>query len=145
MTSSFLIHTDDHSSVYLWRMTTVTLWVLSSVPLHSFLRSMYLTGNQRCASPMTVSMWCWTAWTGIQSMRFTWWQRISRDGQSPASAPSEQLQSPLPSQVLFPSTQPEHPHTHEPQSSKGLHRDQKKAVLLRSLTITRSLCKAYWL
>lgn len=106
------LFSNSYSSVCLCRTTTVTLWVLSSVPLHSFLRSMYLTGNQRCASPMTVSMWCWTAWTGIQSMRFTWWQRISRDGRSPASAPSEQLQSPLPSQVLFPSTHPEHPHTH---------------------------------
>lgn len=61
--------------------------------------SMCLTGNQSCASPTTVSMWCWAAWTGIQSTRFTWWRRISRASRSLASSPTEPLRTPLPSQL----------------------------------------------
>lgn len=101
-------------------------WVLS--PLHSFLRSMYLTGNQRSACPVTVSMWRWTAWTGIQSMKFTWWQRISRASRSLPSSPSGQLQTQLPSQVLFPSSHPKHPHT-PATVHQGFHRDQKGSII----------------
>lgn len=88
---------------------------------------MCLTGNQRSACPMTVSMWCWAAWTGIQSMRFTWWQKISRASPSLASSPSEQLQSPPPSQVLLSSSHPEHPHT-SASVYKGFHRDHKGSI-----------------
>lgn len=96
--------------------------------LYSLLRSMCLTGNQRSASPMAVTMWYWTAWTGIQSMRFTLWQKISRANPSPASCLSEQLQSQPPSQVLFSSSHPEHPHT-PAAVYKGFHRDQKDYII----------------
>lgn len=94
--------------------------------LHSFLRSTGLTGNLRSASPRAASMWCWAAWSGTQSTRFSWWQRISRASPSLASSPSEHPQSPLLSQVL-PSAQPQHPHTSAP-VHEGFHCDQKGSI-----------------
>lgn len=114
-------------------------WVL--YPPHSFLRSSCLTGNQRSAFPGAVSMWCWAAWSGIQSMRFTWWQRISRASLSLASSSSEHPQSPLLSQVLFPSSHPEHPHT-SATVHKGFRCDQKGSnqILLTAGSDMNHLC-----
>lgn len=107
--------------------------------LHSFLRSTGLTGNQRSAFPRAASMWCWAAWSGIQSTRFWWWQRISRASPSLASSPSEHPQSPLLSQVLFPSAHPPHTHTHQPHCIKA------STVTWKALFKPRGLSGLTWI
>lgn len=119
------------------------LRVLNCSFLNPFLRSVYLTGNQSSAFPVTVPISSWTAWNGTRSMRFMWWQRMSRANLSPVSSPSRQIQSPQLSQVLFPSYLPR-ASTH---TSHSAHRllPWPENLLFGSLTFARCLFKACWL